>query len=148
MQVRMHVLEYGLITRYLGLYEKRRDFEGRGASLDSSVFEPEPPKLVEQIPDPEPRLDPRYEPRSEPSGIKKSIKRFRRGENGHKTETIEKVNPSSSTTAQKQAAINTNRPRLPRGGQFIQSELKTNSRPQKRPKQNYFEDYFPPGYFK
>ena len=107
---------------------------------------------MEQIPDPEPRLDPRYEPRSEPSGIKKSIKRFRRGENGHKTETIEKVNPSSSTTAQKQAgteaAINTNRPRLPRGGQFIQSELKTNSRPQKRPKQNYFEDYFPPGYFK
>ena len=128
------------------MYEKRRDFEGRGISLDSSVFEPEPPKLVDQIPDPGPRLDPQYE--SEPRGIKKSIKRFRRGENGHKTETIDRVNPSSSKKAQKQTAVDTNRPRLPRGGQFIQSELKTNSRPQKRPKRNYFEDYFPPGYFK
>ena len=130
------------------MYEKRRDFEGRGVSLDSSVFEPEPPKLVEQIPDPEPRLDPQFEQRSQPTGIKKSIKRFRRGEIGHKTEAIDRVNPSNSTTAQKQTAVNTNRPRLPRGGQFIQSELKNNSRPQKRPKQNYFEDYFPPGYLK
>ena len=101
---------------------------------------------MEPIPDPGPRLDPHYEPRS--SEIKKSIKRFRRGENGHKTETMDRVNPSSSKKAQKQTAVDTNRPRLPRGGQFIQSELKTNSRPQKRPKQNYFEDYFPPGYFK
>ena len=137
---------YKFITWDLGLYEKRRDFEGRGVSLDSSVFEPEPPKLVEPIPDPGPRLDPHYEPRS--SEIKKSIKRFRRAENGHKTETMDRVNPSSSKKAQKQTAVDTNRPRLPRGGQFIQSELKTNSRPQKRPKQNYFEDYFPPGYFK
>ena len=128
------------------MYEKRRDFEGRGVSLDSSVFEPEPQKLVEPIPDPGPRLDPHYEPRS--SEIKKSIKRFRRAENGHKTETMDRVNPTSSKKAQKQTAVDTNRPRLPRGGQFIQSELKTNSRPQKRPKQNYFEDYFPPGYFK
>lgn len=112
-------------------------------SLDSSVFEPEPPKPPEPVPVPEPRLDPRYEPRSD----KKSIKRFRRGENGMKTEAINKVNPPNATTAQKHA-VNTNRPRLPRGGQFIQSELKMNSRPQKRPKQNYFEDYFPPGYLK
>ena len=61
---------------------------------------------------------------------------------------MDRVNLTSSKKAQKQTAVDSNRPRLPRGGQFIQSELKTNSRPQKRPKQNYFEDYFPPGYFK
>ena len=115
--------------------------------MDSSVFEPDPPKPPEPAQEPESRLDPRAE-RNEPNGIKKSIKRFRRGENGVKAETIDRLNPPNSTTAQKQNAVNTNRPRLPRGGQFIQSELKTNSRPQKRSKQNYFEDYFPPGYLK
>ena len=131
------------------MHEKRRDFEGRGASLDTSVFEPEPSKPVEQISEPELRLDPRSEPRAEPSGIKKSIKRYRRGEKGNrKTETLDRVNPANSTMAQKSTVVSTNRPRLPRGGQFIQSEFKAKSRPQKRPKQNYFVDYFPPGYFK